>query len=86
MSIDDNNQFINKTHREETCYSLPYGGIGFGSHLLTYYSMVMLAYGYRPSPPFGRLRNKKWGVLLGMAQLIGSVVLTAVAIHKCHDQ
>jgi hypothetical protein len=30
---------------ETACYSLPYGGIGFASHIITYYTMVMLFLG-----------------------------------------
>jgi hypothetical protein len=49
-------QWLNETlpHRgsslkdELKCYTLPFGVIGFISHLLTYYTVVMLALGFSP--------------------------------------
>jgi hypothetical protein len=43
------NPYQNGTHAEEIrCYSLPYGGIGFLSHVLTYYTITILSFYRRP--------------------------------------
>ena len=36
---------------EITCYTLPYGGLGFASHILTYYTLFMLFSGRQPLRP-----------------------------------
>ncbi|KAJ8059733.1 hypothetical protein OCU04_011377 [Sclerotinia nivalis] len=42
---------------EASCYSLPYGGWGFFSHILTYYTVIAIFYGRRPSMPWEELEE-----------------------------
>jgi hypothetical protein len=72
--------------KEIACYGLPYGGIGFSSHIITYYTMTMLYFGRKPLQPWKRVRHKKWSLGLAVASLIATIVLTSLAIHKCKQQ
>ncbi|KAH9206521.1 hypothetical protein DL95DRAFT_469548 [Leptodontidium sp. 2 PMI_412] len=45
---------LNKIRDNVHYYALPYGGLGFGSHILTYYCMFVNAYGRRPLVPWKR--------------------------------
>jgi hypothetical protein len=66
-----------------SCYSLPYGGIGFASHILTYYTMAALLCGRRPLCPWKRLKHAKRDQILGIIQLVATIIITSLAIHKC---
>jgi hypothetical protein len=66
-----------------TCYSLPYGGIGFGSHVITCYTMAMLYFGRKPLMPWRRVRHKNWTVCLSIASILSTSFLTCLSIYKC---
>jgi len=72
--------------KEIACYGLPYGGIGFSSHIIRYYTMTMLYFGRKPLQPWKRVKHKKWSLGLAVASLIATIVLTSLAIHKCKQQ
>ncbi|TEB25446.1 hypothetical protein FA13DRAFT_1765771 [Coprinellus micaceus] len=40
---------------EIKCYNLPYGALGFASHVLTYYTILCLWFGRKPLWPFSRV-------------------------------
>ena len=54
MSSSDTQETISQI----TCYALPYGGIGFLSHVLTYYSIVCIGIGVRPIMPGRPIKHK----------------------------
>jgi len=65
------------------CYSLPYGGIGFASHVLTYWSMGCLFFGRKPFTPWRRVHHHRWNRILGCATLVATIVATSLSIHNC---
>ena len=75
-----------KTIEEIACYGLPYGGIGFASHILTYYTIVTHLCGRQPLQPWKHLKYKKFNLFLGVAQLITTVVITSITIHRCQEE
>jgi hypothetical protein len=70
---------------ELKCYSLPYGGIGFGSHILTYYTVIMLAAG---RSPWRFKRNKHWrfDAFLSLVGLIWTVGATIFTMIRCRQR
>ena len=70
---------------EIVCYSLPYGGLGFASHVLTYYTIVCLAFGRRPLWPFKRIDHSKFGFGLSAVGLVGGLLVTVVTILRCRN-
>ena len=72
--------------KEIACYGLPYGGIGFSSHIITYYTMTMLYFGRKPLQPWKRVKHKKWSLGLSVVSLIATTILTSIAIQKCKQQ
>jgi hypothetical protein len=71
---------------EMQCYSLPYGGIGFISHLITYYTLVCLWVGRRPPIPWKELNWSKWDCALGIVALILSVGIAIFTIVRCRNR
>jgi hypothetical protein len=68
---------------ELQCYSLPYGGIGFASHVLTYWTVTCLAIGVKPLKPWSRLKYDRWDFFLAIISLIICVPLAAFTIVRC---
>ncbi|KAF2101674.1 hypothetical protein NA57DRAFT_73115 [Rhizodiscina lignyota] len=68
---------------ELQCYSLPYGGIGFASHVITYYTVIMLGVGRKPLPPFSKLEHNYWDFFLALASVVITVPLAAFTIVRC---
>ena len=66
------------------CYSLPYGGVGFLSHILTYWTVAMLISGRSPML-FGELKHWFMDLVLGIGSLCVSMVLSILAIVRCHS-
>src|SRR3569833_336822 len=73
----------NLTINAIACYSLPYGGLGFTSHMLTFYTIVCLFFGHKPLCPCSRLKYRGWNLFVGMSQLIGTTITTVLNIHSC---
>ncbi len=63
-------------------YALPYGGISFASHLITYYTMTMLYLGRKPLLPWKRVEHKKWSLGLSLVSLITTTVLACISIAQ----
>lgn len=70
---------------EIKCYSLPYGGIGFASHALTYYTLLMLSAGRSPWR-FTELTATKFDTALAVIQLVGTVAMASFTISRCRDR
>ncbi|KAF8856717.1 hypothetical protein BDZ45DRAFT_458676 [Acephala macrosclerotiorum] len=69
------------------CYNLPYRGIRFASHLLTYYTVIMLVLNRRPLLPRPGAPLPLWNsgrdTLLATLGIIGSVVIAGLNISAC---
>ncbi|KAN0069190.1 hypothetical protein V8E54_012819 [Elaphomyces granulatus] len=74
-----------KAIEEIACYGLPYGGIGFASHILTYYTIITHLCGRQPLT-WKPLKYGKFNLLLGVTQLIATVVITSITIHRCQEE
>ncbi|KAF5870159.1 uncharacterized protein Bfra_010305 [Botrytis fragariae] len=56
---------------EASCYSLPYGGWGFFSHAITYYTVIVLCCNRRPGMPWAeREEDSTWNKVLAVAHLL----------------
>jgi hypothetical protein len=71
---------------EMQCYSLPYGGLGFASHILTYYTVGLIWAGKRPLKPWKDLDWAKWDVMLGIVTLIFSIGIATFTIIRCRNR
>ena len=81
------NPYPNGTLAEELqCYGLPYGGIGFASHVLTYYTIIMLSYQRSPWMPWKRNHHKWIDITLSIFGLVISVTLTVLTILRCRNR
>lgn len=67
------------------CYALPYGLIGFISHLLTYLTMFLLARGRDPLFPWRFLRHKKFNMVISAVGLVTTVVVTLLTMMRCRN-
>ncbi|KUJ17721.1 uncharacterized protein LY89DRAFT_781865 [Mollisia scopiformis] len=73
---------------EIKCYNLPYGGIGFTSHVLTYYTVVTMLLGRTPifPRPFDELKHYGWDIFLSIIGIIGTVTVTGLNISACRNR
>src|SRR5271170_7335137 len=73
---------------EMQCYSLPYGGLGFASHIITYYTLICLWNRRRPRMPWKTLSSSSWkfNIFLGVVELIVSVGIAAFTIIRCRNR
>lgn len=71
---------------EIACYALPYGGLGFASHMLTYYTIAALACGRQPLRPWKPLELKWWDRPLAVVQLVGTVALSVLTMVRCRQR
>lgn len=67
------------------CYALPYGLIGFVSHLLTYWTMIFLARGRDPLLPWKLLRYKMFNFIISTVGLLITVMLTILTMIRCRN-
>jgi hypothetical protein len=68
------------------CYGLPYGGIGFLSHILTYYNIVCIGAGIRPLEPHLKLRHGSVDIVLAIVSLMGSVIIAIYTCVRCRGE
>ena len=68
------------------CYSLPYGGIGFLSHILTYWTILCLGFGRKPYWPWSRLSAGKFDVCLSSLQVVATVSIAILTIARCRSR
>lgn len=71
---------------EIKCYSLPYGGIGFTSHVLTYWTILVLGFGRKPYWPWSRLSAGKFDLCLAIIQVVVTVAIAAFTIARCRSR
>ena len=69
---------------EIQCYSIPYGLVGFISHLASYYTLAITAVGRKPLAPWSRLKQKNR--IVSILQLVGTMGLALYTIYACHDR
>lgn len=77
------NKGVGTIQDELQCYSLPYGGIGFASHVLTYWTVICLGFGVKPLKPWSRLGYDGWDFFLAIISLLICVPLAAFTIVRC---
>jgi hypothetical protein len=65
------------------CYTMPYGGIGFASHLLTYLTVTCLALGRSPVFPWIKLQHRIYNICLAATGLVATVILATLGILRC---
>ncbi|KAF8537310.1 hypothetical protein BDD12DRAFT_887999 [Trichophaea hybrida] len=71
---------------EIQCYALPYGTIGFVSHLLTYYTIFMITIGHSPMLPWHELSAPHLDIFLGAVGLLVGFILTIFTMVRCHQR
>src|SRR5271155_3789142 len=78
-------QAVNSTITEDqiTCYSIPYGGIGFLSHLITYHTLVCMWYGRTPAWPWRKLQHSRREIFLGVVTFILTSGVAIISIVRC---
>lgn len=71
---------------EIKCYSLPYGGIGFLSHVLTYWTVFWLCRGRKPWWPISRLSHSVLDLTLSGLQILITISVAAFTIARCRSR
>jgi hypothetical protein len=71
---------------EIQCYSLPYSGIGFACHILTYYTMAMLVLSRHSYYPWRQNTHSQLDRGLGIVSLVLSVVISALTRYRCRSR
>ncbi|TFK68120.1 hypothetical protein BDN72DRAFT_769796, partial [Pluteus cervinus] len=70
---------------EIACYSLPYGGLGFTSHVLTYYTLFCLWNVVSPLWPVRKVRYSKFDIILSSIGLTTSSGMAIYTLVKCRN-
>ncbi|PPQ66434.1 hypothetical protein CVT24_007200 [Panaeolus cyanescens] len=70
---------------EFTCYNLPFGALGFISHVLTYYTLVCLWYGRKPLWPFKKVDNTKLDLILGGIGVSVCIIMSIFTMINCKN-
>jgi hypothetical protein len=70
---------------EIQCYSLPYGGIGLISHILTFYTVFWVGRDRRPLFPLKKLTQHGLDAMLGVLVMIATTVLCINVFVRCKD-
>ena len=65
------------------CFALPYGAVGFASHILTYYCLIINLRGKGPLAPWKDQENQGRNLLLCGLQLVSTVIIAALAGKRC---
>ena len=71
---------------EIVCYNLPYGAIGFLSHLLTYYTITLLYLKRSPWLPWLRLTHSTFDKVLASLTFLATVILSLFTIVRCSSR
>jgi len=70
---------------EMSCYSLPYGGLGFASHILTYYTVTILSTGHSPIRPWKKLKHSGFDLWISLIGLISGFALALFTLVRCRN-
>ncbi|TFK75697.1 hypothetical protein BDN72DRAFT_451827 [Pluteus cervinus] len=70
---------------EIKCYTLPYGFLGFLSHLLTYYTIVCLWTGRAPLRPWREFESGGIGLTFSIVGLLGGFALSVYTVTRCRN-
>lgn len=65
------------------CYALPYGAIGFASHILTYFTAFMLSRGRNPILFWNRLSNKRFNIAVALVGFCITCAFTVLTMVRC---
>jgi hypothetical protein len=67
------------------CYSLPFGALGFISHILTYYTIWCITFKRRPLLPFSRISHKHnlFDFTLGVAKSSAGSAIALQSMIGC---
>ena len=80
-------QILNSIIQEEImCYGIPYGGIGFASHIITYYTIIALWFGVKPFMPRSPLTHHKWDGFMAFVTLAGGNAMAIVTVIRCRKR
>jgi hypothetical protein len=71
---------------ELQCYGLPYGIIGFVSHILTYWTICCLILGYKPLKVWKRLKHGKFNYGLSIVSLLWTLPSSIFTIYRCRNR
>ncbi|KAF2671237.1 hypothetical protein BT63DRAFT_210961 [Microthyrium microscopicum] len=71
---------------ELQCYSLPYGGYGFLSHVLTYYTVICTMFGRRPFAPWSELQKGRFDIFLTIFSTLGTIIPASFTISSCRNR
>jgi len=70
---------------EIACYSLPYGGLGFTSHILTYYTVICLGFGRKPFWPCKPISQGNFDLFLAVAGLLVGFIISTITMVRCRN-
>lgn len=77
----------NPTIAEELkCYSLPFGFLGFLSHILTHWTVACNTLGRSPCWPPRKLTSGRFDIALGLSQILVTTVAAIITMARCHDR
>ncbi|SPQ21436.1 8b286668-35fc-4987-9deb-17832c2848eb [Thermothielavioides terrestris] len=65
------------------CYALPYGAIGFSSHLLTYLTAFLLSIGRHPLLFWNRLKRRRFNIFVSAVGFCVSCPVTVLTMVRC---
>ncbi|KAF2205909.1 hypothetical protein GQ43DRAFT_159699 [Delitschia confertaspora ATCC 74209] len=68
---------------EMKCYSLPFGAIGFISHILTYWQILCLYHLRSPFLPWIELSHRWWDMGLAILTLVVTPTISVFTIVRC---
>lgn len=68
------------------CYNLPYGGIGFLSHVLTYYAIACVGLGLRPLTPWLLTTRWTFDIVISLISLTTSNTMAIITMYNCRHE
>ncbi|TGO42901.1 hypothetical protein BHYA_0004g00270 [Botrytis hyacinthi] len=82
--LADNTQ-SNAFSAEASCYSLPYGGWGFFSHVLTYYTIIVMCFYKRPATPWVESTpGSTWNIAIAIVKLLFTLIPAIKTMVTCN--
>lgn len=68
------------------CYSLPYGIMGFLSHLLSYYTIICLITARRPLQPWRHITHGRLDLLEAILSMLGTTTCSILTLVRCRGE